>query len=1173
MHCGESPTPTQTASEIEIVWLPKQEDYALRLKPDNRLRPLPRQQEEWRTWLERQSAFTFKGQCGRLIVRRETRKGRPIYWYAFRHCLHRTFKQYVGKTEAITLERLEEVAGQLEQACLRLHEYMRARHEQRLREAGEPLLLAKLRPPTLSGDLIRREALLALLDRGGERRLILLCAPAGSGKTSLIRQWLAHRQEEAGAAGASPVAWLTLDAADNDATRFWRYLVSACAPWLTPEESQRLTPGPSSALAASLVGLAPVGVAASAISEPLTSQLISLLNLLNEREARGLLILDNYHLINTEAIHQVLALLLDHLPPGLCLVLLTREEPPLPLASLRAAGALLELRGPELRLSQAESAAFLRPYGLSTEQLEQIDQLIAGWPAGLRLLSLLLESAHLAGERDGRPLAPLAPAALERLLSDFRGSQRPLFDYFSSEVLQGLPLHLQDFLLRTCWLQTLQPELCRAVSGYQESATLLEELERSDLFIELLDPESRTYRYYPLFAEALQHEARRRLPPDEVRVIYYQASRWYADHDQFNEAIELALQAGISQWAADLIERLTVPLRLRLQQDDQSLQRLRRWLAALPEAITWSRPQLCILSVLSILATLFEERRSQRRERHLSSAEEARISALLKRAEELWRESNDQEGLARLHACRVLVLGRLPGSPEEAARRFYESVVYARTALEHLAPDESDWRHFCLDHLFAHAVQSGHLIEADQLSRQIESLMQQSESSDEADSWSRGISGLRAFVLSLRGQLYESAHLYRQLVQQHSPQHPLTLLARLGQAQILYDWNDLAGAEEQLRLLEEDLGRIQAEGGSDEDDDPRKTFMVPLLSLLAAHMRTLISQARGQLDEACARLRRLLLGIREAFPTTDFHHHLLSDLLVWLARLELARGNIEAARDGLDELGRILGLPAGAPPGEASPSLDSSAQAALAFPASASSALDEAPDSEAEAVPRESGAPGESQPGPLAIARPASNALILEQYQLLSARLLLAEGQLRQARLLLEEVHERARQCGRGRGLLLARLLLARAYAQQRDPVLAGTYLCRALEQGQVEGHRRIFLDEGEPLAVLLRELLPRVRGQILRAYAESLLQDFAAARSQQPPIVTTVEAALPEPFSVQELRVLRLLALGYSNADIARELIVSVNTVRTHVRHIYQKLNVHSRHRAIAAARRYGLL
>ncbi|WP_052890319.1 LuxR C-terminal-related transcriptional regulator [Thermogemmatispora carboxidivorans] len=1157
MYRGESPIPTQTA--VEIVWLPKQEDYALRLKPDNRLRPLPRQTEEWRAWLERQSTFTFKGQSGRLIVRRETRKGRPIYWYAFRHCLHRTFKQYVGKTEALTLERLEAVAGQLEQACQRLRDYMRARHEKGLREEEEPLLQAKLRPPALPGDLIRREALLALLDRGSERRLILLCAPAGSGKTSLIRQWLVHREEEAGDAGASPAAWLTLDGADNDPARFWRYLVAACTPWLKHEESQRLTAGSSSVLTASLVGLAPVDVAASATSMPLSSQLILLLNLLNERKARGLLVLDNYHLISAEAIHQALILLLDHLPPGLCLVLLTREEPPLPLASLRAAGALLELRGPELRLTQAESAAFLSPYGLSPEQLEQIDQLIVGWPAGLRLLSLLLESARLAGERDGRPLAP---STLERLLSGFRGSQRPLFDYFSSEVLQGLPWHLQDFLLRTCWLQTLQPELCWAVSGQPESGLLLEELERSNLFIEPLDAGRRTYRYYPLFAEALQHEAQRRLPPDEVRIIYYQASRWYADHDQLTEAIELALQANLSQWAADLIERLTVPLSLRLQQGDQFLQRLRHWLAALPKSIIWSRPQLCLLSALTTLTTLSEERRSQRRGRDLMPAEEAHIGALLKQAEKLWRESNDQEGLARLHACRVLVLRHLPGSPEEAVRRFHESTVYARAALEHLAPDESDWRYFCLDHLFAHALQSGHLLDADQLSQQIERLLQQSESSAEADTWSNSVSGLRAFTLTLRGQLYEPAHIYRQLIEQHGTQHPLTLLARLGLAQILYDWNNLAGAEEQLRLLEEDLSRLQATEGDDSksDDDERKTFMTSLLGLVAGHLRTLISQARGQLDEACARLRHLLLGLRGTFSTPDLYHHLLGDLLVWLVRLELERGNVEAARDGLYEIGRLCGLTGSN--GQEAPEQLASRLVWEEEPRLLSATASTAPVEESQ-----------RQAGQLAPRFQGRNSLLLEQYQLLSARLLLAEGQPRQARLLLEEVQERARQCGRGRGLLQARLLLARAYAQQRDPVLACTYLCSALEQGQIESHRRLFLDEGEPLAALLRELLPRIRGQLLRAYAESLLQDFASAQSQQPPIITNVEAALPESFSVQELRVLRLLAVGYSNADIARELVVSVNTVRTHVRHIYQKLNVHSRHRAVAAARRYGLL
>ncbi|MBX5450921.1 MAG: hypothetical protein IRZ24_12700 [Thermogemmatispora sp.] len=1159
MHSGESARSTAAGaySVTEIVWLAEQQDYILRDRLSGRAQPLPRHADAWRLWLESQSAFHFKGRLGQMTLRRESRKGHPIYWYAFRHCLHRTFKQYAGKTNRLTLERLEAVAAELELSCRKLREQMRQRHEQAEREASEPLLQTKLRPPLLASDLILRERLLTLLERGRGRRLILLCAPAGSGKTSLVRQWLTERQGEPESA-ALPVAWLTLDAGDNEPQRFWRYLVAACAPWLPPHERERLSAAPARPLAATsgLGGFASMTVAGSA--DPLTPRLIALLNLLDEQGARGLLILDNYHLIQSEAIHQALSLLLSHLPAGLVLILLTREEPPLPLASLRAGGGLLELRGPELRFSQAESAAFLRAHGLllTPEQQEQLDQLIGGWPAGLRLFTLLFENSRFGAERagaggDGGAVASSEP---EQLLKAFRGSQLPLFDYFSSEVLQGLPAHLQDFLLRTCWLPSLQPDLCHLISGNQESAALLAELARRNLFIEVLDPQQQTYRYYPLFAEALQQAARQRLPAEEQRLIAYQASRWYAAHGQLDEATELALQAGVGQWLADLIERRTIPLRLRLLQGDPSLQHLRRWLAALPEAITWSRPQLCILSVLSILATLFEERRSQRRERRLSSAEEARISALLKRAEELWRESNDQEGLARLYACRVLVLEHLPGSPAEAARRFYESAVYARTALEHLAPDESDWRSFCLGHLFGHALQSGHLLEADQLSQQIESLMH--ESGTEADPWSRGVSGLRAFVLSLRGQLYEAAHLYRQLVHQDNAQHPLTLLAHLGQSQILYDWNDLAGAEEQLRLLEEDLSRFQS---ANDDDDERKAFMVSLLNLLAAQMRALISQARGQLDEACARLRDLLLAATSAFPATDFHRYLLGDLLVWQARLELARGNLEAARDGLYELARLCGL------------ADSDR---LADPEQLAQTLvwEEAPrllTAEASAGPAES----QPQASQLAPRSQEPQGLLLEQYQLLSARLLLATGQARQASLLLDEIQRQAQRYGRGRGLLQARLLLARAYAQQRDPVLASTHLCQALEQGQVEGHRRLFLDEGQELAVLLRELLPRVRGQILRAYAESLLEDFASAQGRQPSIIAVAEAALPEPFSAQELRILRLLVVGYSNAEIARELVISVNTVRTHVRHIYQKLNVHSRHRAIAAARRYGLI
>jgi LuxR family maltose regulon positive regulatory protein len=1166
LHSGESatPPPSTTHTAIEIVWLAKQEEYVLRIKSDGALAPLPRQPEEWRAWLESQSAFTFRGQRGRLTLRRETRKGRPIYWYAFRHCLHRTFKQYAGKTESLTLERLEEVAARLELGCRRLRDYMRARHEHGLRDSRGPLLQTRLRPPALPGDLIRREHLLTLLDRGRERRLILLCAPAGSGKSSLVRQWLAHLAE---GEGAPPVAWLTLDAADNEPLHFWRYLVAACAPWLSASESQRLAPTPASSLATGLAGLASVGVAPSSVSEILADQLVLLLNFLSQHDARGLLILENYHLINAEVIHQALAFLVGHLPAGLCLVLLTREEPPLPLASLRASGALLELRGPELRLSQAESAAFLRPYGLAPEQLEQIDQLIAGWPAGLRLLSLLLESARLAGERDGRALAP---AALERLLSDFRGSQRPLFDYFSSEVLQGLPPHLQDFLLRTCWLPRLQPDLCCAVSPHNlhGSAALLEELERRNLFIEPLDPLRRIYRYYPLFAEALQHEARRRLPREEVRLIHYQASRWYANHGQLEEAIELALQSGVNPWVAELIERFTIPLRFLSWGDHNALQRLQCWLEAVPEPLIWSRPQLCLVSALVIHSFLRGQRASFDPEHQPARAHIARINDLLQRAEELWRQSDDRAGLGQLYACRMLTLEYLPTSPRQPSQRAYQSAVYARAALEYLPPEESDWRLLCLGYLFGYYLQSGNLKEAETISRDIESLMQIGaieQLAPPSEEWFSGFSSLRASLATLAGKLQTAAYHYRYLASASPPQRPPALMALMGQAQILYDRNDLAGAEEQLDLLEERLSTLQA-GASDERD----AFLFSLLSLDARRLRALISQARGQLDAARESLRLLLLQTSATFPHPGYNHYPRAELLTRLARLDLARGDLEAARESADELGRLLGLKdhyeLAASPDGSQPLLTMPVRPDLAVEGSTGT-------TSLAAAPPAASTPIESQGAHLVAGDQAPNGLVQEQYRLLVARLLLANGQARQAIPLLENIHEQAWQSGRGRGLLQARLLLARAYAQEHDPVLAGTFLGSALEQGQIEGHRRIFLDEGEPLAALLRELLPRVRGQTLRAYAESLLQDFAVASSQQPPIITPAETLLPEPLSAQELRILRLLAAGYSNAEIAEELIVSVNTVRTHIQHLYQKLNVHNRHRAIATARRYGLL
>jgi LuxR family maltose regulon positive regulatory protein len=224
----------------EIIWQPEQSDYRLREHPGGPLETVPAAGTSWEAWLKARRSFTFEGRHGHLTVRKELRARGQGYWYAYRSQQRQTFKRYVGRSADLTLERLKEVAQALER---RLRQTASASSGANARATGEQtslLLLTRLQPPPLPRSLLTRERLLRRLDAAFEHRLTLLCAPAGSGKTTLVRQWLAHLSLlPTGAGRETPsVAWLSLEASENDPQYFWRYLVAACTPWLSADERQ-----------------------------------------------------------------------------------------------------------------------------------------------------------------------------------------------------------------------------------------------------------------------------------------------------------------------------------------------------------------------------------------------------------------------------------------------------------------------------------------------------------------------------------------------------------------------------------------------------------------------------------------------------------------------------------------------------------------------------------------------------------------------------------------------------------------------------------------------------------------------------------------------------------------------------------------------------------------------
>src|SRR5580704_12622867 len=416
--------------------------------------------------------------------------------------------------------------------------------------SGQDALLAtKLHVPRPQPGFVPRPRLVQALSQGLARGRVLICAPAGFGKTSLLADWARS--------GGRPVAWLGLDAGDNDPARFWRYVVAAL------DQAQ---PGIAGRLGPLL------GPPAPRSFEGLVTALINELAAQAGRD-EVLLVLDDYHLVDSGPVHESVAFLLENLPPGLLLVVSGRADPPLPLARLRARGQLAELRAADLRFTPEEAAALLGEAagpGLPAAAAETLTARTEGWAAGLQLAGLSLR---------GRTDAAGFVAA-------FSGSHRFVLDYLADEVLDGQPEQVRAFLLETSVLERLSGELCDAVTGRAGSQAMLTGIERAGLFLVPLDEVRGWWRYHHLFADLLRARLRAE-QPGRVQALHRAAAAWCDEHDLADDAVRHALAAGDAARAARLVERHVETLLGRSEGAT-----LRRWLSALPAESVRHRPRL-----------------------------------------------------------------------------------------------------------------------------------------------------------------------------------------------------------------------------------------------------------------------------------------------------------------------------------------------------------------------------------------------------------------------------------------------------------------------------------------------------------------------------------------------------------------------------------------------------
>jgi LuxR family maltose regulon positive regulatory protein len=1023
-------------------------------------------------WLEQIDSFSFHSRWGmHYTVRKQKAQRGSSYWYAYRRLHGRIVKRYLGKTAGLTFARLEEIARLLESESDTDQLSPQSQQEIVLPQptpdvlheedaplpvppvVAPPLLFSKLSPPRLHTFLLDRSRLFALLDTGRECHLTLLSAPAGFGKTTLICQWIAARRASP---HFPPVAWVSLEAADNDPLRFWRYLIAGCQTFQVDLQEVHSV----------FASMSPQPPFMPSSLEPV---LTILLNALVQSPSGGILVLEDYHVITEPSIHETLSFFLEHLPTTFHLIIITRSDPPFSLARLRARNMLYEIRTSDLRFSQEETRSLLHqalPFQLEASTIERLHEQLEGWGVGLHLVKLALQ--RTATQASGELRLPLFPQ-----------SNAPFQEYFVSEVLDLQPELVQQFLLQTSILSRLTASLCDAVTEQHNAQDMLTLLERTNLFLEPLttaslmraDDVQQWYRYHALFSEAIRNEARRRFGEDQLHHLFIRASYWYEMHGNLDEAIDAALAAQDDMRAAILIERFIEEQ--TLSGDMQEPHTLHRWLEQLPETLLEQHPILC----LSYATTLLFQSASW-----LPDAVTLRlVEKLLQRAEDRFRAEHHLSKLREVYAFRALVA--LRQGDMQAATRCAKQALDGFEQTQHPPMQESQqiWRGLSLSIVAEEWIVKGHFQQA-------------------------RIALLEAHALCVAVE-----------------NHAIKRVAMIKLARVFFEQGEFQQA---ISLSRQVLAEAREKGLS--------CVLCHALAGLAA------------LCYECNELESASQHAQEAITVSQSHHLLYYEVqaTLLLARVQQAQGQISVAQQQLAALFDKMSV-------SSFPHLAQDIQAAQARLAL----------SIGDHMTLQRWATGRS---------PHHDFSQEIEEGLLVCRWLRIQGKLEEASDQLERLLVATQQAGHTRCLLKIQVEMVLVAVAGKRKTEAQHLLREVLAQTFVGNAMRLFLDAGEQMAILLRSLLPQVHDQPLQTYIRTLLKAFPAPQLNGTPAQS---AALLEPLSSQEMRVLRLLVQHRSNAEIANELVVSVNTVRTQVQSIYHKLGVHTRNAASEVAHELRLI
>jgi LuxR family maltose regulon positive regulatory protein len=413
-----------------------------------------------------------------------------------------------------------------------------------------PLLATKLFIPILRETVVQRQRLVDLLNNGLTHKLILISAPAGFGKTTLLSSWLSR--------GVAPAAWLSLDQGDNDPARFLAYIIKSLQT-IFPDLGERILESLQSPQA-----------------DYSESTLIALINEISTGFSKDfVLVLDDYHVLSSQAVFRITNFLLANIPPKMHLVIATRADPDLPLPRLRGSDELVEIRQNDLRFTFQEVTQFINQMlgsKLTTQDIAALTTRTEGWIAGLQMAVL-----SMSGKED-----------ISRFVQDLTGSDRYILDYLVEEVLEGQPEDIQNFLLQTSIIAKFNALLCNAITKTQNSQEILEQFERGNLFILPLDNERVWYRYHQLFADLLQKRLEQE-QPENVPELHDRASRWFEDRGLIGDAIQHSLTSRNYDRAAELVDQVTEETLMRSE-----IETFLSWTRALPESVITTRPNLGI---------------------------------------------------------------------------------------------------------------------------------------------------------------------------------------------------------------------------------------------------------------------------------------------------------------------------------------------------------------------------------------------------------------------------------------------------------------------------------------------------------------------------------------------------------------------------------------------------